>query len=111
MASLLVLTVLLPLVGALVLFARPAWDYRVGLRVGLGTPFAALALSLLLILNFRSSQAGPQFAFGPKFGPYGVAWMSLPGSSGIRFALGLDGVSLGLFALTALLMITSIFAS
>ncbi|MDR3638768.1 MAG: NADH-quinone oxidoreductase subunit M, partial [Isosphaeraceae bacterium] len=50
----------------------------------------------------------PQFTAGPDGGPYGWSWLE---GSGIRFALGLDGLSIWLFALTAVLQITAIFAS
>ena len=41
-------------------------------------------------------------------GRYGLGWIERPD---IRFALGLDGLSLWLFFLTSLLMITAIAAS
>ena len=111
MAILLVLTVLLPLLGSLVLFAiaagsttRPARS----LALGIGAGDAGLSPGPA---RSRSSPdaAGPQFAFGADGGQL------RPGvdgrGSGIRFALGLDGISLWLFVLTSLLMITAVFAS
>ena len=50
----------------------------------------------------------PQFAFMQSDGRYGLGWIERPD---IRFALGLDGLSLWLFVLTSILMITSIAAS
>ena len=65
-----------------------------------------MAFSLILLVAFRTGVLTPQFAFGPQEGPYGLSWLSRPD---IRFALGLDGLSLWLFLLTALLMITAVF--
>jgi NADH-quinone oxidoreductase subunit M len=123
MQALLVLTVLLPLLGGLALFALPGLDYRRARWLALGVVLATFALSLVLLVAFQAGSAGPQFAevaaadrsgeAGALEGPsaFGWRWLDLGRGPGIRFALGLDGVSLVLFALTTLLMITSVFAS
>ena len=67
-----------------------------------------LGLSLILLLAFASDTVGPQFAFSTADGRYGLGWIERPD---IRFALGLDGLSLWLFVLTSILMITAIAAS
>ena len=108
MAILLVLTVFLPLAGSLALFLQPQLPMKSARSLALGTALATLFFSLLLVLNFKAGVLTPQFAAGPENGPYGWAWLE---GSGIRFALGLDGLSVWLFALTALLQITAIFAS
>jgi len=125
MPTLLVITTFLPLVGALALLLRPGWDYATARRVALGTVLATLALSLVLVVAFRSDAAGPQFAArsadggntllmhrdAGDLGHFGVRWLDLGSGPGIRFALGLDGISLWLFALTSLLMVTATFSS
>ena len=108
MAILLVITVLLPLVGSLILFASPRLEKGPARAIALAAALGALVLSLILVAAFRPGVLDPQFAFGKAGGPYGLAWLDPPG---IRFALGLDGISLWLFALTALLMLPAIFAS
>lgn len=108
MATLLVITVLLPLLGSLGLFLSPRLDMKTARVVALATALATLALSLILLYSFQAGVTTPQFAFGPESGPYGLAWMERPG---IRFSLGLDGLSVWLFGLTSLLLITAIFAS
>lgn len=111
MPTLLVITVLLPLVGALVLAARPGLDHRLARQLALGTSLATLALSLVLMAGFDKAAAGSfQFAFSSG-GHLGLPWMRVAGGSGVRFALGLDGISLVLFGLTTLLMVPSVFAS
>jgi NADH-quinone oxidoreductase subunit M len=107
MATLLTITVFLPLVGSLVLVCAPKLKDETARRIGLGFAVLTLALSLLLLLAFRSEVKAPQFGFIQQ-GRYGLAWLGRPD---IRFALGLDGLSLWLFVLTSLLVITSIGAS
>ncbi|MFO0957866.1 MAG: NADH-quinone oxidoreductase subunit M [Isosphaeraceae bacterium] len=111
MPTLLVITILLPLAGALALFAMPRLPYTTARWVGLGFVLATLALTAVLVSDFDPGQAGPQFAFTHQAGTrtiYGLDWIGYPD---IRFATGLDGLSIGLFALTSFLMIATTFAS
>jgi NADH-quinone oxidoreductase subunit M len=109
MAFLLVLTVLLPLVGSLILFASPKLPTQSARLLALGFTLATMGLSLLLLMAFNAELVGPQFAFRDEVtDKFGWAWLP---RFGVRFALGLDGISLWLFLLTSLLMITSVFAS
>ncbi len=110
MAYLLVLTVMLPLIGGLTLLLLPGLGYRSARWVALGTVLATLLTSLVLVFAFRVGVEEPQFAQF-KDGAYGWSWISLGEGSGIRFALGLDGLSVFLFALTSVLMITAVFSS
>ena len=66
-----------------------------------------LGFSLILLWAFDSAADGPQFAF-VRGTQLGLDWLGRPN---IRFALGLDGLSLWLFLLTSILLITSIGAS
>jgi NADH-quinone oxidoreductase subunit M len=108
MATLLVFAVFLPLAGSLVLALAPRLDDRQVRQIALTTASAALALALILLAAFRSQAHGPQFAFVSADGRFGLGWIGQPD---IRFALGLDGLSLWLFELTAILSITAICAS
>jgi NADH-quinone oxidoreductase subunit M len=107
MPTLLLFTVLLPLLGSLVLIFSPRQKDDTARLIGLSFALATLGLTLILLVGFRSEVRGPQFAF-IQDGRYGLAWLGRPD---IRFALGLDGLSLWLFVLTSLLVITSIGAS
>jgi len=107
MATLLTITVLVPLLGTLVLILTPKLEDEAARRIGLSFALVTLALTLILLLGFRSEVRGPQFSF-IRDGRYGLAWLGRPD---IRFALGLDGLSLWLFVLTSLLVITAIGAS
>jgi len=108
MAYLLVFTALLPFLAGVGLFLSPGMDRHTARSVALITALTTLGLTLVLFSTFDPSVTTPQFAFGPPGGPYGVSWMERPA---IRFALGLDGLSLSLFALTAVLMVTAVCAS
>jgi len=108
MATLLVITVLLPLLGSVTLFLSPRLDTKTARSLALATALATLGLTAVLLLAFRAGVPHPQFAFGPATGPYGLSWMERPD---VRFSLGLDGLSVWLFGLTSLLLITAIFAS
>src|SRR5262245_50032498 len=115
MATLLVITVFLPVLGSLALVLMPRQDDVRARTIALGIALATLALSLILLAGFHSAVEGPQFAFVTAEGRFGFSWTgSLPETRDrpdIRFALGLDGLSLWLFVLTALLTITAICSS
>ncbi|MBV8074830.1 MAG: NADH-quinone oxidoreductase subunit M, partial [Planctomycetaceae bacterium] len=108
MATLLVITTFLPLLGGLVLFLAPGLDMKSARWIALATVLATLAFSLVLVANFQPGVVTPQFAYGPAEGPYGLRWMVRPD---IRFATGLDGLSIWLYVLTTMLMVPTIFAS
>jgi len=108
MAFLLVLTVLIPAIGAVILACRPNRPVEETRTVALGFAVATLALTLILLLGFQTNVEGPQFAYGGGRELYGSTWM---GPIGARFALGLDGISVGLFGLTALLGVTAVCCS
>ena len=106
MATLLAITVLLPLVGSLVLVLTPKLEAHTARLIGLAFALVTLALSLVMLFAFRAEVSGPQFAFMAADGRYGLGWIERPD---IRFSLGLDGLSLWLFILTSLLVMTAIW--
>ena len=108
MATLLIITTFLPLVASLILGFSPKMDARAARWLAIATALATLGLSLLLLSAFKLGVADPQFAIGSASGHYGIAWVD---RLDIRFALGLDGISLWLFILTSVLVITAICAS
>ena len=110
MATLLTITVVLPLLGGVGLLLAPGLDYRRARWVAMGVALATLAATVVLVVAFRPGAVAPQFAVKPG-GHYGLPWLDMPHGPGIRFALGLDGISLWLFALTSLLQITAISSS
>ena len=115
MATLLVITVFLPVLGSLALVLMPRTDDNRARTIALGIALVTLAFSLILLAGFHSEVEGPQFAHVGADGRYGFSWggtsSEAPDRPDIRFALGLDGISLWLFVLTSLLMITAIARS
>ncbi len=91
MATLLVITVLLPLVASLILALGPKLDAHDARQIALAAALVTLGFSLVLLLGFRPQITSPQFAFVSADGRYGQSWLGRPD---ISFALGLDGLSL-----------------
>jgi len=108
MATLLAITVFLPLFGALALVLVPGLDKGAARKIALGVGLATMAACLALLAGFEPSVTTPQFAYESSDGSYGLSWLARPD---VRFALGLDGLSIWLFVLTGLLTITAILSS
>lgn len=98
MSTLLLITVLLPLAGAILTPSGGAGARRVALATSLATVVCAA------VLVFRYPIGTPDFA------AIDFAWLS-PGQLNIRLGLGLDGLSLWLFGLTALLAVVAVLVS
>jgi NADH-quinone oxidoreductase subunit M len=107
MATLLVITVMLPFLGSLLLLVLPKLEFQTARSIALATAIVTLGFSLILLWAFDIEVSGPQFAY-VRGSHLGLEWLGRPD---IRFSLGLDGLSLWLFVLTSILLITSIGAS
>jgi len=91
---LLTLIVFLPLGAAVVVAALPAGQVeRLAKPIGAAATLAELAAVVALVVEFRVGEAGFQF----------VSDHSWIGAFGIRWEIGVDGISLFLVAMTALL--------
>ncbi len=88
--------VFLPLVGALLVAATPS--KAVGLQRGLTLLVTLVTawIGLALCLDFDGSTAAVQFAESAR-------WFTLPGQIDVHYRLGMDGISVLLVGLTALL--------
>ncbi|MBF8193766.1 NADH-quinone oxidoreductase subunit M [Nonomuraea sp. K274] len=94
MSWLVVALLAVPLLGALALLIAPAALRPVLRTYGMILSGVTLALAAVLVVTFDHGQAArPQFE---------IDWPWIPGL-GLRFHLGVDGISLPLVALTALL--------
>ncbi len=94
------ITVLMPALGGLLALLpryRAKW-------VALGVSLATLGLAIGLIVRFLRLSGSDTIALD-------VAWLPVELGVDIRFHLGLDGISLWLFGLTALLFVTAILIS
>jgi NADH-quinone oxidoreductase subunit M len=100
MATLLLITIFLPLAAAAMLGsagASPRWW-------ALGATLASFVGAAVLAIAYP---AGAE-----SFASTDVAWLGSPGTGpDIRFSLALDGLSLWLFAMTALLMVVAVLVS
>lgn len=103
-SRLLVFTILLPFFGA-VLVGILAGAGRTVLRAtALGVAMATFVLTCVLAANFP---AGGDEAFAAV----AHSWLGANSAIDVRFAVGLDGLSLWLFCLSALLLVTSVLVS
>jgi NADH-quinone oxidoreductase subunit M len=101
----LVFTILLPFFGAFLMGALAPMGRNVIRAAALGVAIATLALTCFLAANFP---VGPENQFAD------VAHSWIGGEDigvNVQFAVGLDGLSLWLFCLSALLLVTSVLIS
>jgi len=84
-----------PLVGAIVVMLLPKGADKLAKQVGLVVSLLLFALTIVIALKFDSATAG-NFQFG-------VAYDWIP-AFGVKFALGVDGISLVLIALSTTLV-------
>ncbi|MHB1559416.1 MAG: complex I subunit 4 family protein [Isosphaeraceae bacterium] len=114
MATLLVITIFLPIAGSIALAFVPRDNPQMARGLAMGVGLITLAASLVLLSRFDSAQKGPQFSTVTE-GHYGISWGGSLGENqtrpDIRVAFGLDGLSLWMFVLTSLLMITAMCSS
>jgi NADH-quinone oxidoreductase subunit M len=88
--------VFLPLVGALLVAATPSKAMGLQRGIALLTTLAVAWVGIALCLDFDGSTAAVQFGESK-------AWFTLPGGIDVRYRLGMDGISVLLVGLTALL--------
>ena len=91
----------MPAAGALLTLLVPARRPELTRVVGYVTSAAVLGLAVYLLIQFDTGNAGYQFVSSHE-------WMP---ALGIRWTLGVDGISLFMVALTALLVPVSLLAS
>jgi NADH-quinone oxidoreductase subunit M len=100
MSNLLAISVFLPLLGAVAIAAFPRGGPAVARRLALITSLVTLALVARVVFDYLAAK------------PLDMHWDWFSHSSiRIQFGIGIDGLSLWLYALTALLTITAILIS
>ncbi len=92
------LTTWLPLVGAMLVLLMPNKNLKLARGVAIGVALATLALSIAIVARFDPTTYKFQLT---EFVPW------LP-SAGVNYRLGVDGISLWLVPLTALLTIVAL---
>lgn len=99
----LLVAVFLPLLSGIALGVIPGLTRTATRWVALGSTVATFVLVTILCFAFDPTRAAaPQFVFDMPL---------LPGAGSVRLALGLDGISLWLMPLTALLCIVAVLSS
>jgi NADH-quinone oxidoreductase subunit M len=91
---------LLPLVGALLIMLVPKEEESIHRGVAFATAVATFLVSLLIFQDYDPAQAGFQLEVNK-------AWIE---SLGIRFHLGIDGISLWLVLLTTFMVPLTLFS-
>ncbi len=102
MANLLVLTIFMPLFGACLVAVLAPMNQAIEKWVALITTIVTLVLAGVLIVNFDAAE-GSNFASQ-------TVWLDAAGVK-LHFSVGIDGLSLWLFGLSALLMPTAVLVS
>ena len=103
----LLLTIITPLVGALVAWTLGGRGLAAVRQSAAVSAVATLALAGWLVLRYL---ADPTASLGIPFARIDVPWLT-GGVFDVRLSLGLDGLSLWMFALSALLSVTAVFVS
>jgi len=106
-AAHLLLTLAAPLVGGVVAWVMSSRGTAAVRQSGLVSAVVTLGLAGWLVVRFLGS---PEAASGAPFAVVETAWL-VDGPFDIRFSLGLDGLSIWLFALAALLTLTAVLVS
>ena len=91
--SAITITTLLPIAGALVIVLMPKDKERLVRGLGIFVTGAALVLAIAIAIGFDYHRSGLQFQLN-------VSWIR---SIGVRYHVGIDGISLPLYVLTFLL--------
>lgn len=109
MSSLLILTIILPLAGAVIMLLLPRDARSLHRAIALFAVLIPLFFAVALYAGFDYSSAGMQFQVAKD-------WVNVPFAKGtapirIGFDLGVDGLSLPFVLLTAVVSVLSILAS
>ncbi|TAH34583.1 MAG: NADH-quinone oxidoreductase subunit M [Planctomycetota bacterium] len=86
----------LPLAGAFLVLLSPAGE-RLQRWIAMAVALATAALGIQLFVAFQAGQEGFQFTFQ-------APWFRLPGAGEVQIALGVDGISVLMVTLSALLV-------
>jgi NADH-quinone oxidoreductase subunit M len=106
MKELLLLTILLPLAGAVLIALLAPYGRSVVRMAALGVTLLTLVCAARVLYEFPADGSGGEFAVTdiPWLGE-AAPWVD------VRFSVGLDGLGLWMFGLSALLMVTCVLVS
>jgi NADH-quinone oxidoreductase subunit M len=102
----LLLTIFLPLIGAVALLALNSAGREIARLVALAVTLVTLFCAGQLVFGYATANGAAEFAVTD------AAWLAGGGSLvDIRFSVGLDGLGVWLFGLSALLFVTAVLVS
>jgi NADH-quinone oxidoreductase subunit M len=108
MSTLLLIAIFLPLLGAALLWVVQPLGRDAVRFTALGTALVTLAVVLTICVNFPQHAAEST----ESFASFDYNWLSPAiGSIDVRFSVGLDGIGIWMFGLSAVLMVTAILVS
>src|SRR3954463_11434886 len=102
MPSLLLATIFMPLAGAILVLVGAARGQAAVRQSALVTSLVTLAMTAVLLFNYAGQQA---FALSD------YAWLGESSPINVQLSVGLDGLSVWLFGLSALLLFTCVLVS
>ncbi len=103
MAVLLLVTIFTPLVGAAVVIFTAEGGQTSSRLAAMLASLVTLVLAAVLLVNFEPG--------AEPFAAWGGRWLGEASSVDIQFSIGLDGLSVWMFGLSALLLFTSVLVS
>jgi NADH-quinone oxidoreductase subunit M len=106
MSTMLLVTILLPAVGALVVCVLAGQGQSAARQSALVTALLTLVLTGVLVAKYETP--------APDAAPYAAStmkWLGPESGANVEFSLGLDGLSIWLFALSSLLLLTCVLVS
>jgi NADH-quinone oxidoreductase subunit M len=114
MSGLLLITIFLPLAGALLIWSLSDAGPSLVRPVALGTTLLTAAAAAILVFTYPAAPvAGDPMVTGEALVP-SWQWLAISGEQtgvDVEFSVALDGLGLWMFGLSALLMITSVLVS
>jgi NADH-quinone oxidoreductase subunit M len=99
----LLILVLIPLVGAIVVFALPEIQAKLAKQISLAVSLIVAVYAIVVLCNFNTDKGAERFQFLGS-------WMWIK-SFGVHIAFGVDGIALVLVAMATLLVPAVILAS
>ena len=109
MDKVLLITLLVPFIGAGLVQVCALSGRQLVRRIALATTLVTLVLTVVLAANFPHD--GNLQESGGSFASSSLAWLGGDSGIDVRLSVGLDGLSLWLFVLSSVLMVTALLSS
>ncbi len=108
MPTLLLLSILLPLAGVVLVWPAAALNKSALRVVALVSVIATAVLAGVVVYGYFQPWAAQTTSTPGRYAEMSVPWLGTDYGIDVRFAISLDGISLWLYALSALLMFTAV---